>query len=69
MFYTLEITKRVDLQHSQHKKKWKLYDMMEVSAKAYGGDHFAIKVYQINTLYTFNLKKLIKLGKKYEHKI
>ena len=38
--------------------------MMEVSAKAYDGDHFAIKVYQINTLYTFNLKKLIKLGKK-----
>lgn len=44
MFYTLEITKRVDLQHSQHKKKWQLYDMMEVSAKAYDGDHLYTSV-------------------------
>ena len=32
MYYTLEITKRVDLICSQQKKKWQLCDMMEVLA-------------------------------------
>lgn len=69
MFYTLEITNRVDLQDSQHKKKWKLYDMMKVSAKAYGGDHFAIHKCTNQYFVYIQLKKTNKARKKYEHKI